>query len=164
MGKTPPSAFRVYRLGGAALAIMWMAGCGGGGSAADRGSNGGGGSANVMVSIAPKRAEVVVNTQVQQFTAIVSGDPQNLGVTWDVDGVMGGNATVGRISNSGLYTPPASGGAHTIGGGEALNDIGVRVGAVGTEVSQTVTIQHVEFSLFPTRDQKVGWARGLIGQ
>jgi hypothetical protein len=117
MGKTLPTAFRVYLLGSSALAIVWVTGCGGGGSAADGGGNGGGGgggSANVMVSIAPRRAAVVVNTQVQQFTAILSGDPQNLGVTWDVDGVMGGNATVGRISNSGLYTPPASGGAHTI--------------------------------------------------
>jgi hypothetical protein len=69
---------------------------------------------NVSVSISPKRAAVVMTTQTQQFTATVSGDPQNLGVTWSVDGATGGNPTLGLISSSGLYTPPASAGTHTI--------------------------------------------------
>src|SRR5213079_342410 len=32
----------------------------------------------------------------------------NTAVTWQVNGVTGGNATVGTISSSGLYTAPAS--------------------------------------------------------
>jgi hypothetical protein len=69
---------------------------------------------NVSVSVTPKRAAVVITAQTQQFTATVSGDTQNLGVTWSVDGTGGGNATVGSISSSGLYTPPSSGGVHIV--------------------------------------------------
>ena len=69
---------------------------------------------NVSVSVTPKRAAVVITAQSQQFIATVSGDTQNLGVTWSVDGTGGGNATVGSISSSGLYTPPSSGGVHIV--------------------------------------------------
>jgi hypothetical protein len=65
------------------------------------------------VSVSPKRAAVVASTQSAQFSATVSGDPMN-GVTWSVDGVAGGNTTVGMISLAGLYTPPAAAGTHTI--------------------------------------------------
>jgi hypothetical protein len=40
-----------------------------------------------------------------QFTATVMGTT-NMAVTWQVNGVAGGNATVGTISTSGLYTAP----------------------------------------------------------
>src|SRR5439155_16038186 len=43
----------------------------------------------------------------QQFTATVR-NTSNTAVTWQVNGVTGGNATVGTISSSGLYTAPAS--------------------------------------------------------
>jgi hypothetical protein len=42
-----------------------------------------------------------------QFTATVR-NTTNAAVTWQVDGVSGGNATVGTISTSGLYTAPAT--------------------------------------------------------
>jgi hypothetical protein len=42
-----------------------------------------------------------------QYTAAVTGST-NTGVAWSVDGVAGGNAAVGMISTSGLYTAPAS--------------------------------------------------------
>ena len=35
-------------------------------------------------------------------------------VTWSVDGIAGGNSTVGTIDASGLYTAPATAGEHTI--------------------------------------------------
>ena len=38
----------------------------------------------------------------------------NFAVTWTVDGVEGGSSTTGTIGDNGLYTPPASGGTHTI--------------------------------------------------
>jgi hypothetical protein len=41
-----------------------------------------------------------------QYTAAVTGST-NTGVSWSVDGVAGGNATVGVISASGLYAAPA---------------------------------------------------------
>jgi len=38
----------------------------------------------------------------------------NGNVNWSVDGISGGNPTVGTISSSGLYTPPATVGSHTV--------------------------------------------------
>jgi hypothetical protein len=42
-----------------------------------------------------------------QYAAIVTGS-QNTAVTWSVNGVAGGNGTVGSISPSGLYSAPAN--------------------------------------------------------
>jgi hypothetical protein len=65
-------------------------------------------AARAAVTVSPARAAVVITTQTQQFTASVSG------ATWSVDNVVGGNSTVGTISVTGLYTPPAKAGTHTI--------------------------------------------------
>ena len=66
------------------------------------------------VSISPKRAAVAAGSQSQQFIATVTGNVSDHSVTWSVDGTNGGSASVGTISASGLYTPPATGGSHTI--------------------------------------------------
>jgi hypothetical protein len=47
---------------------------------------------------------VAVNAT-RQFSATVAGTP-NPSVTWDVNGVGGGNSVVGWISPAGLYTAP----------------------------------------------------------
>lgn len=60
------------------------------------------------ITVHPIHAAVVITTQTQQFTASVGG------VTWSVDGIPGGNSTVGTISAAGLYTPPATAGNHKI--------------------------------------------------
>ena len=60
----------------------------------------------VSVTISPISATVAA-AGTQQFTATVQ-NTSNTAVTWQVNGVMGGNATVGTISGSGLYTAPAS--------------------------------------------------------
>jgi len=70
-----------------------------------------------MMSIAPLRAAVTVSVSpsshsmrvgaTKTFYASVSG-ATNKTVTWQVNGVAGGNATVGTISTSGLYTAPAA--------------------------------------------------------
>src|SRR3954469_3338262 len=69
-------------------------------------------SAQVTVSVRPRTAGLTY-TQTQQFTKTVSGTT-NTAVRWTVDGVTGGNSTVGTISTSGLYTPPHSLGTHTV--------------------------------------------------
>src|SRR2546421_10975098 len=61
--------------------------------------------AAVTVTIVPRRAPVTLK-QKQQFKATVSGTT-NIGVTWLVDGTVGGSSTVGTISTSGLYAPPS---------------------------------------------------------
>jgi hypothetical protein len=58
------------------------------------------------VSTSPPITEVYTNTT-QQFIATVTGTT-NTAVTWQVNGVTGGNATVGTINTSGLYTGPAN--------------------------------------------------------
>ena len=74
-------------------------------------------AAPISVSISPKRAAIAVG-QTPTYVANVSNDSQNLGVTWAVDTIPGGNtAALGTIDANGKYTPPTSGtigGTHTI--------------------------------------------------
>src|SRR5271167_1531771 len=64
----------------------------------------------VTLTVTPRNAALTLS-QSQQFTASVPGGGA---ATWSVDGIAGGNATVGTISTSGLYVPPATPGTHTI--------------------------------------------------
>ena len=82
-----------------ALLALGLASCGGGGG-------GGPTPQPVSVSISPTTASVEIGNTVQ-FTATVS-NTSNTAVTWQVNNVTGGNATVGTISTSGLYTAPAA--------------------------------------------------------
>jgi hypothetical protein len=86
-------------------ATLFLAGCGG--------------SAAPYATVAISPAQVALASagqvpQTQQFSATVTGNVKDLTVTWSVDSIADGNATVGTISASGLYTPPAAGGTHTI--------------------------------------------------
>jgi len=64
-------------------------------------------SANpISVMVSPASASVPAG-QTAQFTATVN-NTSNPAVTWRVNGVAGGNSTVGTISTSGLYTAPAT--------------------------------------------------------
>jgi hypothetical protein len=65
----------------------------------------------VPVSITPQLAAVVVTTQTQQFTSWVTAGGN---VTWSVDAVAGGDASVGTISATGVYTPPSTAGTHIV--------------------------------------------------
>lgn len=59
----------------------------------------------VSLSIAPLDAQILVGLS-RPFTATVSGGPTTA-VRWMVNGIPGGNSTVGTISPDGLYTAPA---------------------------------------------------------
>ena len=61
-------------------------------------------------TLSPKIA-ALTPSQTQQFTAILPGGGA---ATWAVDGVTGGNATVGVISGAGFYTPGTMAGVHAI--------------------------------------------------
>jgi hypothetical protein len=67
----------------------------------------------LTVFVSPKRGSITTS-QTQQFTQTVYNDPNNAGVTWQVDGSNGGNSTTGTISASGLFTPGTLPGVHII--------------------------------------------------
>src|SRR5215510_13453665 len=58
------------------------------------------------IVLSPTNPSVAVGKTVQ-FTAKVTG-LSSLDVTWSAGGIVGGNATVGTISSTGLYTAPVS--------------------------------------------------------
>lgn len=60
----------------------------------------------ITISLRPKDVTVGVS-QTQQFT-VTANTPANASVTFAVNGVVGGNSTVGTISSTGLYTAPAT--------------------------------------------------------
>jgi hypothetical protein len=93
------------------LTMFGLANCGGGASPQSTNRSG---PPTVTVTVSPNAAAIVVTTQTQQFTATVTGNTTNLAVTWSVDGTIGGSSTTGTISAGGLYTPPSTGGTHTI--------------------------------------------------
>lgn len=68
--------------------------------------------AAVTVSVKPSRAPLTL-TESQQFKATVL-NTTNTAVVWAVDGITGGNSTVGTISSGGFYRAPAVKGTHKI--------------------------------------------------
>jgi uncharacterized protein (DUF1800 family) len=86
---------------GLVLALALWSGCGGGMNAG--GSNGS--TANPM-KIAPPKA-TLRGGDTLQFSASLAGN-MNAAIVWSVNGVVGGNATVGRIDAKGMYTAPLS--------------------------------------------------------
>src|ERR1700752_5331503 len=78
-------------------AILSFAGCGGGSSTTMQ-------NQNLTVTISP--AAITLDTFGQTtFTPTVMGG-SNAAVTWQVNGVTGGNATTGTISATGVYSAP----------------------------------------------------------
>jgi hypothetical protein len=59
---------------------------------------------NVTVSLSPTTVSVPVGTA-EQFVTTVQGS-SNTAVTWSVNGVTGGNSTIGTITQQGDYTAP----------------------------------------------------------
>ncbi len=124
-----------------AASLLILAGCGGG-------SVGGGPPPPppITVSVSPTTASVVTNAT-QKFSAAVSNDSNNAGVTWDVGGVQGGNTTLGTISTDGNYIAPAN----------VPNPAVVKVAAISkadptksASASVTVTAPVITISITPT--------------
>ncbi len=102
----------------------------------------------VTVSISPTTALLAVTTT-QQFTATVTG-PSNTSVTWSVDGVAGGNNTVGIITANGLYTAPATAGGHTVTATSVADSMASANAAV-TVISLTISPPSTKVSPLGTR-------------
>src|SRR5919108_6534225 len=79
----------------------WTQGCGGGGAVAPPSPP----PPSIAVSVAPSSGSVVLGNQMI-FTATVTNTTDTT-VTWSVNGIAGGNSTVGTISSGGVYTAPA---------------------------------------------------------
>ncbi len=68
--------------------------------------------AKLTVTVIPQQVSLTL-TEPQQYQAYVQGTT-NQNVSWLIDGIPGGNSTVGTISSSGLYTPPMTAGSHVV--------------------------------------------------
>jgi hypothetical protein len=62
---------------------------------------------NIGVTITPKFVNLAA-LATQQFTAVLTGTGGSASLTWEVNGIVGGNGTVGTITVGGLYTAPAA--------------------------------------------------------
>jgi hypothetical protein len=62
------------------------------------------------ISVSPRAAGITL-TRTRQFTATVTGGGTPV---WSVDNVAGGNAVVGTIGSSGLFTAGTAAGLHTV--------------------------------------------------
>lgn len=82
----------------ALVAALLLAGCGGGSTPPPPPPP------PISVSVFPANASVAAQ-RTQLFTAVVS-NTSNQSVTWKVNDVAGGNATIGTISAGGIYTAP----------------------------------------------------------
>jgi len=59
-----------------------------------------------MVAVCPGAASVAAGSGTQTFTASAANTTDD-SVTWEVNGIVGGDANVGTISSTGVYTAPA---------------------------------------------------------
>jgi len=87
------------------LAVL-LCGCGGGGGTSTTTPP------PITVSVSPASTNVAPGGP-QQFTANVA-NTSNTAVTWEVNGVAGGDPATGTITSTGLYTAPGAAGKVTI--------------------------------------------------
>jgi len=118
---------------------------------------------HVSISVSPTAARVQVSHS-QQFTANVSGTPRTA-VIWSVNGIAGGNSTVGRVDSSGFYTAPSSvpGSSVTITAHSVAKPVASANAAVTVVPMQpvTVTISPNSVSLPPGQTQQFSaWVSG----
>jgi len=93
----------------------------------------------VAVAVSPSVSSLPISGTLA-LTATVSGTTTT-GVTWSVDGIAGGNATVGTLSGTGnsvTYNAPATAGGHTITATSTADT--TRSGASAVTVTGTTSI------------------------
>jgi hypothetical protein len=86
------------------LAVALLVGCSGSANSSQSGTDNSS-SSGIALTLSPTTATVVVG-QSAAFQAAITGATNTM-VTWQVNGVTGGNSAVGTIAN-GLYTAPAA--------------------------------------------------------
>jgi hypothetical protein len=102
-------ATRLLALAASALFSSGLISCGAGNSATSTATSSAPPAGSILVSLSPLLA-AVTTSQSQPFTATISGGSTTL--TWFVDGIKGGNSTVGMIVSTdpatALYSPSSS--------------------------------------------------------
>ncbi len=88
------------------------------------------GGTSGTLKVYPTSASVATGSE-QIFQAQLSGVPDSHSLSYSVDGVSGGNGTVGTITNIGLYSAPGAAGTHTVT---------VRDNSLGTTSTASVTV------------------------
>lgn len=91
----------------------------------------------VSVSISPASTSVSVGST-EQFTANVTGTADTA-VTWNVNGVAGGNSSAGIITSSGLYSAPS-----TVPPNTAVQVSAVSQADSSKSAAASVTITHLQ--------------------
>ncbi|HEX2790560.1 MAG TPA: S8 family serine peptidase [Steroidobacteraceae bacterium] len=99
----------------------------------------------VAVSVAPATAVVLAATGSQQFTATLANAGSNTAVSWQVNGIAGGNATVGTISSAGVYAAPA-----TIPSPATVTVTAVSAADPTRSGSAAVTVAYVSVAVVPS--------------
>lgn len=89
-----------------ALAVALCFGCGGGGSKSTTPQTNKPPATATSFSVSPSAATVALGEETSFTVKVASGTPP--AVTWSVNGVAGGNASVGTITANGAYTAPSS--------------------------------------------------------
>lgn len=87
------------------FAGAFLGGCGGGSTSTGTNPPPPPPSPSIVVTISPSTASALLGNS-QPFSADVT-NTANTSVTWSVNGVTGGSASMGMITSSGLYTAPA---------------------------------------------------------
>ena len=94
-------------------------------------------SSTITVSLTSGSSLMAINSS-QQFTATVTGTT-NTAVSWSVDGVAGGDVSVGTISSTGVYTAPSTAGTHTV----------MATSAASASASASATVSIMSLTLSP---------------
>ena len=117
----------------------------------------------ISVGLHPRGTSVVAGSQPQQFSATVNGDPKNLGARWTVDGIAGGNTSVGTVSLTGLYTPPASAGAHTVTATSVADTTKSASATIGVTNLSGIATYHYDTARDGVNSQEFALTAGNVG-
>jgi hypothetical protein len=116
-----------------------------------------------IVRIQPGRTSTALQGGQVQFSAQLLGNTSQT-LTWYVDDIAGGNASVGTIDGTGLYTAPTADGLHTI---KAVSSVTASAGTAPMKVSGASAI-HIGITgpvaVVSTADQTVSLGAGGIWQ
>jgi chitodextrinase len=92
----------------------------------------------VSFALSPRSAALTLS-QSQQFS---NNAPLGTVLSWSVDGVAGGNSSIGTISSSGLYTPPAVAGTHSVTASSLGNAVYTASAAIAVTDLGGITTYH----------------------